>query len=171
MKNYTITTYSFDELSQEAQDAALAELCDINVDIDWWSYIYEDAENIGAKITSFDIDRGSYCNMEFTDSAISIAEKIVKEHGEMCDTYKTAQKFMAAWQSIFNDYMDKTSKNYESSESEDEMLDLENEFKKSLEEDYRIILSKEYDYLCSEEAIKESIEANDYEFLSTGKMY
>jgi hypothetical protein len=67
--------------------------------------------------------------------------------------------------------MDETSKNYESSESEDEMLELDNEFKKSIEEDYRRLLSKEYDYLTSAEAIKETIEANDYEFLSTGKMY
>ena len=32
-------------------------------------------------------------------------------------------------------------------------------------------LEKEYDYLTSEEAIKESIEANDYEFTAEGKKY
>jgi hypothetical protein len=169
MKNHIITTYSFAELSKEAQQTALSDLQDINVDYDWWESVYDDAENIGAKITSFDMDR--YCNMEFIDSAIAIAENILKEHGENCPTFKTAQKFMAAWQPIFNDYMDETSKNYESSESEDEMLELDNVFKQSLEEDYRIMLSKEYEYLTSDEAIKETIEANDYEFLSTGKMY
>jgi hypothetical protein len=170
MKNHIITTYSFAELSQEAQEMALSDLYDINVDnSSWWESVYCDLEDIGLKCNGFDMAR--YCNMEFIDSAIAIAENILKEHGEMCDTYKTAQKFMAAWQPIFNDYMDETSKNYESSESEDEMLELDNEFKQSLEEDYRRILSKEYDYLTSDEAVKEAIEANDYEFLSTGKMY
>jgi hypothetical protein len=169
MKKHIITTYSFNELSQDAQQTAISDLGDINVDHGWWESVYEDAENIGVKITSFDM--GRYCNMEFIDSAIAIAENILKEHGENCPTFKTAQKFMAAWQPIFNDYMDETSKNYESSESEDEMLNLENAFKQSIEEDYRRLLSKDYDYLTSDEAIKETIEANEYEFLSTGKMY
>jgi DNA-directed RNA polymerase subunit F len=156
MKKYTVTTYSFDELSQEAQEAALSELCDINVDYDWWRYSYDDAENIGVKITSFDMDR--YCNMDF-DSALSIAEKIVKEHGEMCDTYKTAVKYITEYAKLVTE------------QEQEQLEDLDNEFKKSLEEDYRILLAKEYDYLTSDEAIKESIEANNYEFLSTGKRY
>jgi hypothetical protein len=165
MKNRIITTYSFDELSQDAQQTAISDLQDINVDYDWWESVYEDAENIGAKITSFDMDR--YCNMEFIDSAISIAEKIVQEHGEMCDTYKTAVKYLTDYDKLVSEqeqfeYLD---------EYEEEIEGLDNEFKKSIEEDYRILLSKEYDYLTSKEAIVESIKANDYEFLSTGKMY
>jgi hypothetical protein len=45
------------------------------------------------------------------------------------------------------------------------------EFLCDLLEDYRIILSKEYNYQTSEETIKETIEANDYEFTAEGKLY
>lgn len=32
---------------------------DISVDYEWWQFVYEDAENVGIKITSFDTDRGN----------------------------------------------------------------------------------------------------------------
>jgi hypothetical protein len=47
---------------------------------------------------------------------------------------------------------------------------MEGEFLKSLLEDYRIILSKEYDYLTSRESIIETIEANEYEFDENGNI-
>jgi hypothetical protein len=48
---------------------------------------------------------------------------------------------------------------------------LEDEFLKTLCEDYRIILSREYDYLTSEAAIIETIEANEYEFKADGTRF
>ena len=48
---------------------------------------------------------------------------------------------------------------------------LDDEFRVSILEDYRIMLQKQYEYLCSEEAIIETIEANDYEFTEDGKLY
>jgi len=53
---------------------------------------------------------------------------------------------------------------------DDDCDDLDADFLKSLLEDYRIILSKEYDYLTGEEAIKETIQANEYEFTEGGKL-
>ena len=168
MKNHIITTYSFNELSQDAQQTAISDLNDINVDHGWWYSIYEDAETIGVKITSFDIDRGSYCNMEFIDSAIAIAENILKEHGENCQTFKTAVKYLDEYEKLLTE---QEQFGEDSEQLEEEIEELGIEFKQSIEEDYRILLSKEYEYLTSEEAVKETIKANDYEFLSTGKMY
>jgi len=163
--------YKFKELNETAKQKAIEKLIDINVEYNWWQFVYEDAEQIGLKITGFDIDRGNYCNGDFTLSANEVAQNIINNHGEQCKTYKTAVEFMEEWQPVFADYMDETNENYESKESEDKLMELEEDFKKSLCEDYRIILSNEYEYLTSEEAIIETIEINEYEFTADGKLF
>lgn len=173
MKTIEINLYKFDELSDEAKQTAIEKNYDLNVagGFDWWENTYEDAKNIGLKITGFDIDRGSYCSGEFNLSANEVAANIFRDHGEVCETYKTAQGFMDEWQPVFNSYMDENHENYESSDSEDELMELENDFLKSILEDYRIILSNEYDYLTGEDAIKESLIANEYDFNEDGTIY
>lgn len=166
----TRNLYKFDELSDEAKEKAIENMYNINVDYEWWENVYEDAENIGLKITEFDIDRGSYAHGNFTLSAEEVAANIIRDHGEACETYKTAENFLKEHDPVYADYMNEESKNYESRESEDKLQKMENEFLKSLLEDYRITLSHEYDYLTSEEAIRETIEANEYEFTEDGKL-
>ena len=170
MRTIRIKLYKFNELSESAKEKAIQSLSDINVDYDWWESIYEDAESIGLKINSFDLDRNRHAKGEFNLAANEVAANIFRDHGEDCETYKTAASFMEEWQPIFNNYMDETHKDYESSDSEDKLIDMENEFLKSLLEDYSIMLQNEYDYLASEKAIKETIEANDYEFTQDGKL-
>jgi len=52
----------------------------------------------------------------------------------------------------------------------DEKLDeLGEEFTKAILEEYLSMLKKEYEYLTSDEAVKEMIEANEYEFTEKGK--
>jgi hypothetical protein len=50
----TINLYSFDELSTEAQNKAIENLSDINVDHEWWDFVYTDfitiAEYFGIEI-------------------------------------------------------------------------------------------------------------------------
>jgi len=163
--------YSFSELSEDAKKKVLENLHDINVNYDWWDSTYEDAANIGLKIDSFDLERGRYCKGSLIWSAPEVAANIFRDHGDTCETFKTATNFMEQWQPVFNDYMDESSKGYESAENEDKLSELENEFLSSLLEDYRLILQNEYDYLASEEAIIESIEANNYEFTEEGKLF
>ena len=162
--------YKFDELSEEAKEKAIERLADINVDYEWWNGVYEDAENIGLKIVEFDLDRGPYAKGVFKLSANEVAQNIINNHGDMTETYKTARGFMDQWEPVFSEYMDEKSEHYESRESEDKMMELEDEFLKSLCEDYRIILQHEWDYLVSEEAIRETIEANEYEFTEDGRI-
>ena len=117
--------YKFEELTEEQKENAIEKLSDINVDFDWWQFIYEDAERIGLKITGFDIGRGSYCKGNFILSANEVAQNIFNKHGEKCETYKTAKNFMEDWQPVFNDYMDESSPNYESGKSEDKLMEME----------------------------------------------
>lgn len=135
----TKTILTFDELSEDQQNKVMEKLYYINVDHDWYDFIYEDANNIGLKITGFDIGRSNYCEIDFIEDHVEIAKKIILEHGASCESYKTAQNFLRTKMS-------------------------EEDFEKEIAEDYLRMLRNEYEYLTSEEAIKETIKANEYEF-------
>lgn len=170
MRTIRIKLYKFNELSESAKQKAIENLSDINVDYDWWESIYEDAENTGLKITSFDLDRNRHAEGEFNLAANEVAANIFLDHGEDCQTYKTAASFIAEWDPVFNNYMDENHEDYESNESEERLINIESEFLKSLLEDYSTMLQEEYEYLTSEKAIIETIEVNDYEFTQDGKL-
>lgn len=171
MKTIEIKLYSFDELSETAKQKAIEGLFDINVSHEWWDCTYEDAKNIGLEIDGFDLDRNRHATGRFLLSANEVACNILNNHGNLCNTYKTAEKFMEDWQPIFTDYMNEESENYESSKSEDELNDLESEFLNDLLEDYSVLLQEESEYLTSEEAIIEAIEANEYDFTEDGDLH
>ena len=164
--------YKFSELPEDAKEKAMEKLYDININYDWYEFTYEDAKQIGLIINEFDIDRGSYCRGKFAESAESTADLIIANHGIDCETYKTAESYLKE-----RDEIVETAKRDENGEFEDEnelddkLDELDAEFKKSIFEDYLIILRKEYEYQSSEEAIKETIEANDYEFTIEGNIY
>ena len=169
MRTIQVNLYKFEELSEEAKQKAIENLYEINVYFDWWECTYDDAIRIGLRITGFDLDRNRHAKGKFLLSANEVAQNILNEHGEQCETYKTASEFLEEWNPIFAEYMDENSEHYESYEREQELIDLENDFLNSLLEDYSIILQKEYEYLMSEEAIIETIEANEFEFYEDGK--
>jgi hypothetical protein len=167
----TRTLYNFDELTEQAQGKALDALYYTNVDFDWWDSIYDDAKCVGLKITGFDTGRGSSCDIEFTEDACHTAHAIVENHGEHCETHKDATNFLAERDGIVNsaekdengDFVDEIA-------LDDKLNEVEAEFLRTLSEDYRIMLCKEYEYLTTEEAIKEAISANEYEFTEDGKL-
>ncbi len=171
MREVTEKVYSFNELSEDTQEKVLNNLRDINVGYEWWEFMFLDAANIGLKITSFDLDRNRHAKGDFMLSAAEVAANIISEHGEQCETYKTAQAFLDEHNPVFAEYMDESSEHYESYEYEQKLQEIEAEFLSSLLEDYSIMLQKECEYLCSDEAIIETIEANEYEFYENGDMF
>lgn len=175
MRTETITIYTFEELSEEAQAKAIKRHYNINVHYDWWEHIYDDAKHIGLKLTGFGTDRDKHANGEFIDSAYDVARKIIAEHGETCDTYQTAQEFISDWNSLVEKYSDGINKEVVTEENEyefDQDADyLEQEFLKYLLSDYATILQNESEYLVSDEAIKETLINNEYEFTENGEMY
>lgn len=170
MKTIEINLYSYEELSQEVQKTVLNKYCDLNIDNSWYDYTYEDAAQIGLKITGFDIDYRPNASGDFTLSANEVAQSILSEHGNMCETYEVAEIFMNKWQPIFNDYMNENSKNYESVELSERLIDLESGFLNTLLHLYAKLLRHEYEYLTSDAAIIDTFEANNYTFEASGKM-
>lgn len=173
MKTKTINLYSFDELSEESQQKAIENLYDINTSFEWWESTYEDAERIGLKITGFDLGRNRHATGHIETSELECAEAIMKEHGKECDTFKMAETFLKNWAELVAKYSDGQDLERVSQENEsdfdNEAEELEKEFLRELLEDYSIILEKDYEYLTSEEAIIETIKANEYDFLENGK--
>ena len=175
MKTVTTTTnvYNFNELNNTAKEVAILHHRDINIEENWWQYVYDDAENIGLKLTIFDIY--GYCEGKFIDSLEFTAEKTMLEHGQHCETYKTAANFLADKAKLVAKHSDgiKIDIVKEGNEDifDDECNDIEFEFKKSILEYYRIMLQKQYEYLTSDESITETILANEYEFTEDGKRF
>jgi hypothetical protein len=125
------------------------------------------------KLTTFDIGRPSYCNGEFIKYAEDTAKAILKEHGPICETFKTATEYIAASVALLTEYPEYIADDgYDQNESErdDAQDELDAGFLHDILEDYRILLQKEYEYLTSEEAIVETIMANGYEFTESGKL-
>ena len=168
MKTIELKLYKFEELTEDAQEKAIENNLDINADYAWWESVYIDAENVGLKITEFDIDRGSYCNCEFVENAADVAKNIIENHGTDCDTCKDSESFLTVFkplnEKLDNEFLDDL-------EIEEEIEDLENEYLYTLSEDYRIILQREYEYLTSEEYIKDTLIANEYDFTEDGEIY
>lgn len=172
MKTITVNLYQFSELSDSAKENARNWLREWYPDYGWWENTYEDANNIGLKITGFDIDRPNYCNGELTNDSHYTANKIKTEHGEECDTYKLAVKFLANWDALVAKYSDGDGEKVTEGNEDDfdtEADELESDFKDDLLEEYLSILKNEYEYLTSDECIDETIIANEYDFTENGE--
>lgn len=161
MKQATVNLYQFNELSDEAKEKARAWWREGALDHDWWDSIYEDAATIGLKITAFDLDRNRHAAGRFTEFAQTVAANIMQNHGDTCETFKTAAQFV----------MDRAAINLSADDADCKLETLEAEFERSILEDYSIILQKEYEYLLSDEQVDEAIMANEYEFLESGKRF
>ena len=159
----TRNIYTWAELNDEQQEKAIEKLWDLKVDYDWWGMTYEGASSVGLTISGFDLGRAMKCDVELDWSGLNVANKILELHGPDCDTYKSAQKYVARYMAsqidISNDLID---------DSMDE--DMDDDFRKELSDDYFHMLQNEYDYLTSREAIIESIESNEYEFEEDGSL-
>ena len=149
MKTRSYTVYKYKELSEEAKDQAIELHSNINVDYEWWDYIYDDAKIIGLEIKEFDVYRGTIGG-KLMESVGSVCKNIISQHGKCCDTYKLAQQYYKG----------------EYSKGEDSI----GEFLHDLLEEYLVRLRKEYEYLTSRKAIEETFEANDYDFTENGEI-
>ena len=143
--------------------------------------VYEGTNGFEAAI------RASYVEGSFLFSALDVANKILEEHGQHTETAKTAQQCLADYKSLiaYQCQMEADLFSFAGSERDWETIvgiyaeywpgdldteEIDDDFLRSLCEDYRILLQREYDYLTSREAILETIELNDYEFTEDGDL-
>lgn len=163
-KKIETIVYEYDELSEKAKSRARQWFIQSN-DFEFeWDCIKDDAKTIGLKLTAWDY--GRYVKGEFSESPIDVAEAITREHGAVCETYKTAAQFIADRAALIADFQEG-----EELEDKTEYDDLCAEFIKSLLEDYRIMCDSQYDYINSDEYVEENIRANEYTFTESGARF
>jgi hypothetical protein len=175
MKTIEITLYKFNELNETAQAHAIENNRHFNVDYEWWNCTYDDALNVGLEINGFDLDRSKHCTGKLISSGSETSNLILDNHGEKSDTYILAKEFKNKWSKLVTKHSDgvKLDKVTEEREYEFDNLadDMEYRFLNDLLALYADMLEKEYEWLIGDECIKESLIANDYDFLQSGARY
>jgi hypothetical protein len=161
METITLNLYKFSELSEDAKKKAIEKHLYINVDCEWWDFIYYDAKKvIGVEISGFDIYRKSI-DIKFIEDAEDVAHNIIQEYGQDTDMYKLAADFIVDYSNLI----------MTDDPSPSDIEDREEEFLNGLGEEYLSMLEKDYDWLTSDEAIADTLELNEYTFLENGKRY
>jgi len=158
MRTLEITAYTFDELSYTAKEVAIFNNRDINTNDNWWEWTYQDAENFGIRITSFDV---YYRNMtiELTIDPLDVANNILNECGPTSDLYSFAEVYVSAYNKLV----------VTGNDTDEKLEELASVFKHALRREYLNILTREFEYLESDEAVIEALMANMCEFTEDGK--
>lgn len=155
-KTVTYDIFTFEELSETAKNTAREWYRSLGIDFEWWESTYEDAENIGLKISSFDCGRSNEIEIDLLSgfSISEVCQNILKDHGAHCETYKTA---LSLYIDRHNGYTRKQGEDYKK------------EWLGCIGEDYLIMLRKDLEYLESDESVDENIKCNEYTFDENGK--
>ncbi len=184
MRKETIQIYKFEELSKEAQEKAINDRQTINTDFDWWEFMYDDfADRLGkvgieCKNFFFDIyDR----TITMDEPSVEDSEKILKsfltskeqilfgiENEKIKDEVEL--KIYEEDGSIYFYYSNDEGEAEEELNNSKYRETINNKLKEKLQT-FLKELGKQHDFLMSDEAIKETIIANEYEFLKGGEMF
>ena len=193
------TVYQFNELSDEAKDKAIENYRQDGFDYEWWDFIFEDAKRMGA-LMGITVDNiyfsgfssqgdgacfeGSYEYVKGSVKAIrdetgdsdkdltAIAKGLQAEQRRNFYGLSASVKQRGHYNHEFCTEIDVQDNRDNapwqiSDEVEEAIKDLLRDFMRWI---YRS-LSREWDYMNSDEQITEMIEANEYEFLENGRMY
>lgn len=199
MRTEEIKIFEFNELSEAAQQKVLRDYCDINVNFDWWHFAFDDAEIVNLKISGFDLDREWSIDIDPLSSIEEVLSAIIEEHGQSTDTAKLARQYSEKLNTLnsrlirvqntlneidrlFPGYWDPESVPHKyvdlyeyceelEAEIEECIEELEDDFIHEIGQCYLTILRNEYEWRISEEAIIETIEANEYEFTEDGNQF
>ena len=186
--------WSFNELSDDAKQTAIANFRENNLDYEWWDCVYNDAKMIGA-LMGIDIDaiyfsgfasQGDGACFEGDYEYKKGSVKAVKNHAPIdTDLHDVAQRLFLTQKPAFYQLTANVKQrgHYSHENCTDIMVSAKDDFAVSQDQCEEVRealrafmqwiytrLEAEYDYLQSDEVIIESIDANGYEFTANGKM-
>lgn len=197
MKTKTIQLFEFSELSKEAQDKVLDKHRDINTDFDSW---YEDDflldggldEEIKKKFSNegntlrvlkdkkpievlfswenlyFDLDRG--CYIQFNDLSVN-DEDLFFDFLKIPARLRKHIFYSFENNREYNTKLDIEILDLKGKSKDEEVLErARNIFDDLIHKSFKS-LREQYNYLLSDEAVKETIEANEYDFLESGEIF
>jgi hypothetical protein len=187
MRTIRTKIYKFDELSKEAQTVAIDKMRDINVDYEWFDADFEGFKEDLNELGFYDAEiwfSGFYsqgdgacfdAKIDASKFATTVNEKRIArliENGYISQFEILKNSYANHYSHEKTRYVDFDSIGYknidETLQSLCEKIELIR--LKQSKEIYRS-LDKQNDYLQSDEAVKETILANDYEFTENGKIF
>jgi hypothetical protein len=198
IKEYTV--YSFNELSNEAQNKALKKYQDINTDFEWYDSVYEWFKDTTIE-SGFDVEKiyfsgfwsqGDGAMFEFSDPGTG---QLLKEFIDQLDLSQMRKNWLLS--QTFAKISGKHSGRYYHSKSVSFSITFESNFAWNSAENFHywiesfysdfedfvtskyedlcdklyLQLEREYNYLISPEAIIETFEANEYQFTEDGLIH
>jgi hypothetical protein len=168
MKTIEVTLYTFDELSDKAKEFAINEHRDINVDYDWYQCTKDEFDGLGVVIKSFDLYRRQI-ELDFKYNLEDVCQSFVYEFNNN-SIAEYAKRYLEAKKKLDKTYENEFDEWGECEEYDEERELLNSVFIEDLEEELLSWLDSEYEYLQSDEAIAETLEANEYDFDINGKV-
>ena len=164
MKTIEIKVYKFEELDKQTREKVIDNYRFINVeDTFWYDFIKDDFNRLGLEIQEFDLGRRNYAKI-YIDNFEDTSKNIIEEFGDSVLIKQTAKNYINEYEKIQANF-----KVDEDIEREVELLD--EQYEKEYSEDILSYLRSNYDWETSDEAIYQTIEANDYDFTTEGKIY
>lgn len=189
METITIKQYKFEELSEEAKKTAIQKNSDINISDDWSSYLVENLEDsikqnldltIGSKNIYYEFmsrNNSVWINSEVLINALRDKYAEIKDFdlpskfGLFCN-YLGGGLCSGLNESEFNmHYLE-----FEEDTDKLRAVALNKMIKEDLEGLHKLLekfykgLYESYNYLVSDESIKETLEVNEYDFDEFGEM-
>ena len=195
-RQVTKTIYTFDELSDEAKERAIADWNHDGLDYDWWEYVVDDAKEIG-KLMGIQIKNiyfsgfssqgdgacfeGYYAHGKGSVKAVKAYAPQDRELHQIARDLSRAQRpyFYGLEASVrhqghYNhEFCTVINVGDRRDYPADDLSAGQEDITEVLRDFMRWIykrLELEYEYLTSEEQVAETFMANDYEFTAAGKM-
>lgn len=184
MENITrkYKVYEFDELKKEIQEKVISEHFDFNVNSDYWiedlrEEFKEKLKDYGLSCNTFYWDiysKGQFFLMDkviiedekkFLNQVLSIQAKKDLMLNELQEDEEEELISIRIGQNSYSNFV-------ENCEGIDRQTEENiNELLEDINRDFLKRVYQEYDYLTSEESIKDSLKANDYKFLENGEVF
>jgi len=164
MKTIEIKVYKFEELDKQTKEKVIDNYRNINVeDFQWYDWIKDDFNRLGLEIQEFDLGRRNYVKI-YIENFEDTSNYIIEEFGDSVAIKQTAKNYINEYEKIQANF-----KEDEDIEREVELLD--EQYEKEYSEDILSYLRANYEWETSDEAVINTIEANDYDFTTEGKIY
>ena len=186
MRTVKTKVYEFKELSEEVQERVIGDFNNINVDYEWWDIdglldlSKEEMDKAGIEpseiegllfsyeITEFDTDRGQYVHFDKVivnnDDVFRRFLEVPEDLWDQCAYYFTSDTRR------YNTYLELQT-DEAPTEEEEKILDRAVEIMADKIHEAWVSLRNNYEYLTSEEAIRDTILANEYEFYENGRIF
>lgn len=189
MKKVQISVYQFGELSKEAQQKVLdSDLRYVNTEHEWYDFIRDEfvgkAESLGytnveMMFSGFSSQGDGACFTAGVDIPKWLrAHRLGNKYKALAKAYRdgdAAIKITHSWRHYFATSTNVDPEDYRASakaqEQMAEVVELIEKERESLGNDLYRTLEKQFDYLVSDEAVKEMIEANGWEFREDGSPF